>query len=136
MVWRNARWKKLWEIEIRGKMWGMMKRMTEGARSAVMLDGEISNHVDILQGVVQGCTLSPNIFKVCTNDTIVAVEAVRQRVAVGEDTVSGLMCANDFEGISGTSEGLQKQIEKALEYTRKWRVTANVKRCSLLVIVV
>ena len=31
-----------------------------------------------------------------------------------------------FVGISETPEGLQKQIEKAPRYTRKWRVTANV----------
>ena len=36
-------------------------------------------------------------------------------------------------GISGTAEGLQEQIEKALEYTRKWRVTANVSKCAVLV---
>ena len=56
--------KKLWEIGTRGKMWRMIKNMTECARSAVMLDGEISTYVDILQGVAQGCTLSPNIFKI------------------------------------------------------------------------
>ena len=32
-----------------------------------------------------------------------------------------------------TPEGLQKQIEEALEYTRKWRVTANVKECAVVV---
>eukprot|EP00904_Undaria_pinnatifida_P014142 jgi/Undpi1/9859/HiC_scaffold_28.g12313.m1 len=37
----------------------------------------------------------------------------------------GLMFADDFVGISETPEGFQKQIEKALEYTRKWTVTAN-----------
>ena len=42
--------------------------------------------------------------------------------------MSGLMFADDFVGTSETPEGLQKQIEKALEYTRKWRVTANVKK--------
>ena len=47
--------------------------------------------------------------------------------------VSGLMFANDFVGISGTAEGLEEQIEKALEYTRKWRVTANVNKCAVLV---
>ena len=47
--------------------------------------------------------------------------------------VSGLMFADDFVGISGTAEGLQEQIEKALEYTRKWRVTANVNKCAVLV---
>ena len=63
-VWRNGLWKKLWEIGIRGNMWRMVERMTECARIAVMLDGEISSNVDILQGVAQGCTLSPNLLKI------------------------------------------------------------------------
>ena len=50
---------------------------------------------------------------------IVAAEAAKQGVMVGGDTVSRLMFADDFVGISETPEGLQKQIEKALEYTRK-----------------
>ena len=104
-VWRNGFRKKLWEIGTRGKMWRTMKNMTKCARSVVMLDGEISTHVDILQGVTQGCTLSPNLFKVHTDDIIVVVvEAAKQGVTVGEDTVvSGLMFADDFVGISETN---------------------------------
>ena len=64
---------------------------------------------------------------------IVAVEAAKQGVTVREGTVSGLMLADDFVGTSETPEGLQKQIEQALEYTRKWRVTANVKKCAVVV---
>ena len=63
---------------------------------------------------------------------IVAVEAAKQGVTMGEDTVSGLMFADDFVGISETPEGLRKQIEKALEYTRKWRVTASVKQYTIM----
>ena len=49
-------------------MWRMIQIiMTECARSVVMLDGEISKYVVILQGVAQGCTLSPNnVFKIYT----------------------------------------------------------------------
>ena len=75
---------------------------------------EVSNYVDILHGVAQGYTLSLNLFKVYINDMVVAVEAAKQGVTVGEDTVSGLMFADDFAGISETPEGLQKQIEKTL----------------------
>ena len=63
---------------------------------------------------------------------IVAVEAAKQGVTVGEDAVSGLMFADDFVGISETPQGLQ-QIEKTVEYIRKWRVTANVKKCAVVV---
>ena len=60
------------------------ENMTECARSAVMLDREIS----------------PNLFKVYINDMllIVALEATKQGVTVGEDTVSGLIFADDFVG--------------------------------------
>ena len=59
---------------------------------------------------------APSLLKVCiiSNNMTVAVEAAKQGVTVGEDTVSGLMFADDFAGISETPEGLQKQIEKTL----------------------
>ena len=80
--------------------------------SAMMLDGEISKYFDTRQGVAQGCTLSPTLFKVFINDLILATESAQQGVKVGGDMVSGLMFAVDFVGISGTAEGLQEQIEK------------------------
>ena len=64
---------------------------------------------------------------------IVAVEAAKQGVTVGEDTASGLMFEGDFVGMSKTPVGLHKQIEKALEHTKKWRVKANVKKCAVVV---
>ena len=45
---------------------------------------------------------------------IVAVEAAKQGVTVRKYTVSGLMCVDDFVGISETPEGLQKQVQRAL----------------------
>ena len=77
--------------------------------------------------------VSPNLLKVYSNDMIVAVEAAKQAVTVGKDTVSRLIFADDFVGISETLEGLQEQIEKGLECTRKWRVTANAKECAAVV---
>ena len=44
---------KLWEIRIRGYIGRMTKKMAECAISAVMLDGQMSNYVDILQGAEQ-----------------------------------------------------------------------------------
>ena len=61
------------------------------------------------------------------------MEAANQGVTVGADTVSGLVFADDFVGISEAPEGLQKQIAKALVYTRKWRATTNVKKCAVVV---
>ena len=82
----------------------IMKKVTECATSTVMLDRDMSKYVDILQGVAHGCTLSPNLFKVYINDIVATVEAAMQGVTMGEDTVSGLMFAHDFVGVSETPE--------------------------------
>ena len=77
------------------------EKFAECARSAVMLDGEILKYADVLQGVAQGCTLSPNLLcRVHINDMRVGVEAAKQGATMGEDSVSGLMFADDFVGIS------------------------------------
>ena len=52
------------------------------------------------------------------NAMLVAVKAGKQEVTFGADTVSGLMLADYFEGVSRTPNGWQKLIENGLEYTR------------------
>ena len=132
-VWRNGLWKQLSKYGINGKMWRMLKRMTECTKSAVMLDGDLSEFFDIEQGVPQGCTLSPTLFQIFINDMLKVVEAVGEGVEVGDHSVSGLLFADDFVGMADTPEGLQKQIDAALKFTRKWRLSANVKKCAVMI---
>ena len=46
---------------MRDKMWRVIKEMYRVSRSAVLLDGECSEAVQ--QGVAQGCSLSPILFR-------------------------------------------------------------------------
>ncbi|CAB1107013.1 unnamed protein product [Ectocarpus sp. CCAP 1310/34] len=82
-------------------MWRVLKKRSECTRSAVMLDGELSQFFDIEQGVPQGCTLSPILFQVFMNDLLEVVEAVRKGVKVGDTATSvlGMLSADDFVGM-------------------------------------
>ena len=74
-----------------------------------------------LQVVPPTRTLSPNLFKVYINNTIIAVKAAKQGVTVGEDKVSGLMFADDFVEISHTPGRTAKtNRESTVEYTSKY----------------
>ena len=66
---------------------------------------------------------------------IVAVEAAKQGVMVGEDTVSGLMFADDFVAIIRNTRRIAETNREStsLEYTSQWRVTADGKRCAVAV---
>ena len=132
-VWRNGLWKQVSQYGIKGKMWRVLKKMTECTKSAGMLDGELSKFLNIEQGVPQGCTFSPTLFQVFINDLLKVVKAVGQGVDVGESSVSGMLFADDFVGISDTPEGLQMQIDAAKEFADKWRFSANVKKSAIMV---
>ena len=73
----------------------------------MVLDEDIPQYFDILQGVAQGCTSSPTLFNLLLNDLILAVESAQQGVKMGDSMVSGLMYEGVFVAISGTEEGLQ-----------------------------
>lgn len=66
--------------------------VTGCARSAMMLDGETSEYVDVFRGIVQGCTPSPILFNV--DDLILATKLAKREVKVGEDAPSGLIFAD------------------------------------------
>lgn len=88
---------------------------------------------DSSQGSRKGCALLPISLQVFINDMLEVVEAASQRVKLGESEVSGLLFVGDLVEISDTLEELQKQTDLSMEYDRKWRLSANVKKCAAMV---
>ena len=82
-VWLNGLWVKLWGLGVRGRM-GVIKRMYEASRSAVLLNGENSASFSVEQGVAQGCSLSPVLFSVFINDLLKEVEKAELGIHLGE----------------------------------------------------
>ncbi len=49
-VWHDGLWFKLWELGVRGRMWGVIKNMYDITQSAVLLEGDISEPFNIRSG--------------------------------------------------------------------------------------
>ena len=133
-VWHQGLWYRLWELGVRGRMWRVIKRMYQVTKSSVLLDGEISNQFDISQGVAQGCSLSPILFSVFINDLLNEVEKSGSGISISEDCkVGGLMFADDFVGLAGDKDDLQKLIDVVYAFCKKWRLRANIKKSAVMV---
>lgn len=78
------------------------------------------------QGVPQRCTLCPTLSQVFINDVLKVVEAAGKVVSAGKTSVSGMLFAVDFVGMSGMPKKLQLQIDAAKDFADKWRLSANV----------
>ena len=124
-VWCDGLWLKLWDLGVKGRMWHVIKKMYEVSRSAVLLEGEKSTMFSLEQGVAQGCSLSPILF---SDDLLREVERANLGRQLGSGKkVGGMLFADDFVGVSGSKEGLQKLISVVHGYCNKWRLKANVR---------
>ena len=125
---------KMWELGVRGKMWGVIKVMYRVSRSAVLLDGECSDAFDVQQGVAQGCSLSPILFSVFINGLLKEVEQAGLGVELSDgSTIGGMLFADDFVGVSNSEEELQRLINVVHAYCCKWRLKANVSKGAVVV---
>ena len=82
-VWQDGLWLKLWDMGVKGKMWCVIKKMYEASRIAVL---EKSAVFRLVQGVAQGCSLSPILFSVISNDLFKGSRVVFAQ----ETTMNGL----------------------------------------------
>ena len=111
-VWRDGLWLKLWDTGVKGRMWRVIKKMYEASRSTVLLEGEKSAMFSVEQGVAQGCSLSPMLFSVFINDLLKDIEQAELGIQLSSGKrVGGMLFADDFVGVSDSSESLQKLID-------------------------
>ena len=62
-MWHDGLWVKLWDMGVKGRMWGVIKNMYEASRSAILLEGEKSAAFRVEQGVAQGCSSKTCVMK-------------------------------------------------------------------------
>ena len=133
-VWRNGLWLKLWNMGVKGKMWRVIKTMYNSSRSAVLLEGEKSSTFSVEQGVAQGCSLSPILFSVFISDLLEEIDRAQIGIQLKSgNKVGGLLFADDFVGITESSENLQQLIDIIYGVCSKWRLHANVNKSAVLV---
>ena len=81
-----------------------------------------------------GCSLSPILFSVFINDLLVEVEEAGLGVQLNNGkSIAGLLFADDFVGISDSSENLQKLIDVVHKFGNRWRLKVNVSKCAVVV---
>ena len=111
-VWCDGLWLKLWDLCVKGRMWHVIN---EVSKSAVLLEGKKSTMFSLEQ-----VALSPVLFSVIIDDLLREVEKADLGIQLwGGKKVGGMLFANDFVGVSGSKEGLQRLISVVHGYCNK-----------------
>ena len=90
------------------------------------MHGKDSDPFPINQGVAQGCPLSPILFAVFVNDLLVELQQKNLGLTFNNRYAGCLAFADDFVGLAGSKEELQKIIDVCRDWAIKWKMQANM----------
>ena len=89
----------------------VIKNLYNKATSAVLFNGSIGDWFRTTGGVRQGCLLSPTLFNVFLERIVTdALEYHAGTVSFGGRTITNLRFADDFDGLAGEEEELEKLV--------------------------
>ena len=112
---------------IDGRLHQWISRWLEGRTQRTVLNGEHSEWREVMSGVPQGSVLGPLAFVIFINDIDDATGAIDLMNKFADDTKCGhvIKDENDITILQNCLDGL-------LEWTAKWGMEFNVKKCKVM----
>jgi hypothetical protein len=132
-VWHDGLWKRLWDSGIRGKAWRIIKNLYKNIQAQVLVGDAKTKSVRMLQGVRQGCPLSPILFNFFVNELARMLEKTGVGVKYCDEIISSLLYADDVVLMADTKEELQVLIDTVDQFCRSWHMDINLKKCEVMV---
>ena len=133
-VWHQGLWRRLWEMGVRGKAWRIIRSLYSELQSAVLVEGEPSRAVPLLQGVRQGCPLSPILFSCYINNLVCRLKEKGYGVDIGDRNLCSLLYADDVVLMTDSADELQAMIDIVDNYCKEWRLSLNLGKSKVMVV--
>ena len=133
---RDLLWLKLQRIGVCGEFLRATQALYALVPMGVQFADGLSSTFESLLGVKQGCPLSPTLFGIFIDDFQAELEAGSAAFAL--PTLAGvqtpaLFYADDLALVSTSTAGLQAQLDLLEAYSKRWRLTVNVKKTKVVV---
>ena len=114
--------KKLWGYGIRGNIYNWVKSFLTDRKQRVIVNGVMSGWQSVTSGVPQGSVLGPLLFLIYINDLPEFLNCTVKLFADDTKLYSEIMC-------NGNELALQDNIYESCNWTNKWQLTFNTKKC-------
>ena len=111
-----------------------MLSMYSSVNTSVKLCEGITPFFKSYVGVKQGCNLSPTHFNLFINDIPNMFDSSCAPVNLGDSYLSCLLYADDLVIFPESKSGLQNCLIKLQSYTKRWKLTINLKKIQNLII--
>jgi ribonucleases P/MRP protein subunit RPP40 len=93
----------------------------------VVVNGSISEWIEVLSGVPQGSVLGPLLFLIFINDIDAAAETIEILLKFADDTKVGQTVRSDLDRAA-----LQAALDGLCRWTEDWGMSLNVAKCKVI----
>ena len=100
----------------------------------MLVEGEPSRSTPLLQGVRQGCPLSPILFSCYINDLVRRLKDLGYGVPVGDRDLTSLLYADDIVLMADSADKLQEMIDEVERFCSEWRLGLNARKSKIMVV--
>jgi len=129
---RDALWKRLIDVGIRGKMWRILKNIYDVVESCVIVGQRHTDWFTVEAGVRQGCILSPILFAIFIEGLTRKLKQVRVASTLQGVRFNLTLFADDIAILAESKSDLQKLLDAAFEYSENWRFKWNCSKSKVM----
>ncbi len=131
-VWRDGLYFKLLNAGIKPNFIKVIKDMNDKTQQCLKMNGYITDPFPSLQGLRQGCVLSPLLFNIFINDLPDIFDKSCCPIKLYDKNINCLMYADDVVILSESKEGLKECLKHLSLYVNQWCLTVNQKKTKTL----
>ena len=129
---RSLLWLKLEDLGIGGNILTVIKSMYQDVKYCVRLNGIDTEWFKVMNGLKQGCMLSPLLFNLFINDLVEAINSLGVGVDIGQEKVSVLLYADDLVLLAETEADLQKLLDTLSNWCTRNHIRVNEDKSNVV----
>ena len=130
---RRKLWEKLRDIGVHEDVITIFQQLYKGHKRKVFTVEGWTEWIVCEIGVKQGCVLSPILFALFLNDVLEEIQKLGGW-SIAEESLGGLLFADDIVLVAESEEQLQEQCIKLQEYTWRKGLEINIDKSKVMVI--
>ena len=123
----------LWAKGVQGKMWRIIKSLYAQVDNRVIFGPFQTDPYQVVNGVKQGCILSPCLFNLimCDLDDMLMGSG---DIELNGTRINGLYYADDIILFGKDEENLERMLSIAAKFALKWNLSFNDNKSQIMVI--
>jgi hypothetical protein len=118
---------------ITGRILAAIRSLYQGFKCSIRLNGIMSDWFGSTCGVKQGCLMSPTLFDLYVDTLATDIQQGNTGIDYNGVNIGILMYADDVVLLANTPAGLQTQLNILNDWCRKWRLSLNRDKTSVIV---